>query len=124
MAGHRQKKSTFSSTICSKYEHGAQMNKFELNKSIDSFADILLRTENVLENYKVKCDNLEKENKKYKKKYSDALKKIKGLEIKIWGEAMILLYSQWYQLITDDKYVGFICDFSLLIGCQQASGYS
>jgi hypothetical protein len=42
--------------------------------------ELLLKSGNVLEQYRVKYQALEAENKKYKKKYHEAMKKIKVLQ--------------------------------------------
>jgi hypothetical protein len=47
---------------------------------VDALSQLLIKSEGVLEQYRNKYDALERENRKYKKKYQDALKKIKHLE--------------------------------------------
>lgn len=82
---HKKKKSNFSSVVGSKFDLA------HLNKSATQHADLrdapdlqllLLKSETVLDQYRSRYEALEKENRRYKRKYQDALKKIKHLENK------------------------------------------
>ena len=80
---HKKKQSNFSSTVGSKFDI-AHLNKSSLDpgsiKNDDKLGHLLLKSETVLEKYRAKYDTLEKENKRYKRKYQEAMKKIKHLE--------------------------------------------
>ena len=88
MSTHKKKKSNFSSTIGSKFDL-SHFNKSALNQTttqvetqLDLLSQILIKSEGVLQQYKNKYEALEKQNRKYKKKYQQALKKIRYLENK------------------------------------------
>ncbi|CAM6006456.1 unnamed protein product [Sphagnum balticum] len=72
--GHRKRKSGLSLTMGSKQERISEW---------EGLGEILGRAEGVLEQYKNRCSILEKENRRYKKKCSQTLKRLKNLESKV-----------------------------------------
>lgn len=82
---HKKKKSNYSSTIGSKFDlaqlhRSADEHPDSGSRPKTSMQELLLKSGNVLEHYRVKYQALEAENKKYKKKYHEAMKKIKVLQ--------------------------------------------
>ena len=69
---HKKKQSNFSSTVGSKFDI-AHLNKSALDpgsfKNEDKMGSLLLKSETILEKYRARHDALEKENKRYKRKY-------------------------------------------------------
>ena len=59
------------------------MNKSALeyrgSKDEDQLSSLLMKSETVLEKYRTRYEAVERENKVYKRKYQEALKKIKNL---------------------------------------------
>ena len=69
---HKKKQSNFSSTVGSKFDM-VHLNKSCLDggsvKGDEKLGTLLLKSEAVLEKYRARYDALEKENKRYKRKY-------------------------------------------------------
>lgn len=69
---HKKKQSNFSSTIGSKFDI-AHLNKSALeepnSREADKLGNLLMKSEAVLEKYRVRYEALEKESMRYKRKY-------------------------------------------------------
>lgn len=72
VSSHKKKQSNFSSTIGSKFDV-AQLNRSGEERDpvgeLDRLGHLLLKSETVLERYRAKYEALERESKRYKRKY-------------------------------------------------------
>ena len=80
---HKKKQSNYSSVL------GSHFDMLYLNRSALSpaktkenhlWGNLLLKSQAVLERYRSKNEVLERENRQYKRKYREALRKLKHLE--------------------------------------------
>jgi hypothetical protein len=82
ISSHKKKQSNFESTLGSKLEVQSLMKgvaspeRLRLNEQLRV---LVFKSESVLEKYKAKNEVLEQENRLYKRKYQEALKKIRHL---------------------------------------------
>jgi DNA repair ATPase RecN len=69
---HKKKKSNFSSIIGSKFDLG-HLNKSAIThedlREVDPYHQLLMKSESILDQYQKKYEALEKENKRYKRRY-------------------------------------------------------
>ena len=77
LSTHKKKQSNFSSTIGSRYEL-SKVNRSQVEPGNEKIDELLFKSECILERYRTKCEALETENKRYKKKYNEAIRKLRS----------------------------------------------
>lgn len=78
-----KKKSVAASTACSRNNEPCMPMRIEGVPTMCSLSSLLERSSVALELYRSRCDQLEKENKRYRRKYDEACKKLRAFDVRI-----------------------------------------